>query len=121
MDCTEKCNGFGMVLPMHFFRLGLDGNACTLRLLCEVVERPLKNAGLLGDIINLVLRYFSNGSEKLYFNICLRGDPSDGNRGGQGRKTDDYIGAQNLGKAGNCTSLYKHCPVSLFNFPMFNK
>ena len=105
-------------LLVQFFRLGLDGNACTLRLLCEVVERPLKNAGLLGDIINLVLRYFSNDPEKkLYLNICLRGDP----RGGEGRRTDDYIGAQNLGKAGNCTSLYKHCPLSLFNFSMFNK
>lgn len=46
-----------------FFRLGLDGNACSLRLLCEVGERPLKNAGLLGDIINLVLRYILNGPE----------------------------------------------------------
>merc|ERR1739844_35535 len=101
---ASECSRF--TIPSYaLFRLGLDGNACTLRLLCEVAERPLKNAGLLGDIINLV----------------LRGDPSDGNRGGQGRKTDDYIGAQNLGKAGNCTSLYKHCPVSLFNFPMFNK
>lgn len=63
-----------LVLPMHFFRLGLDGNACTLRLLCEVAEKPLKNAGLLGDIINLVLRYFSNSPEKLYLNISLRGD-----------------------------------------------
>ena len=40
-----------------FFRVGLDGNACALRLLCEVVDRPLKRAGLMGDIINLVLRY----------------------------------------------------------------
>jgi len=86
-------------------RLGLDGNACTRRLLCEVAERPLKNAGLLGDIINLV----------------LRGDPSDGNSRRHLRKSEDYIGAQSLGKAGNCTSLYKHCPVSLFNIPIFNK
>ena len=42
-----------------FFRVGLDGNACALRLLCEVVDRPLKKAGLLGDIINLVLRYYT--------------------------------------------------------------
>ena len=44
-------------LGLFFFRVGLDGNACALRLLCEVVDRPLKKAGLLGDIINLVLRY----------------------------------------------------------------
>ena len=56
-----------LVLLVHFFRLGLDGDACTLRLLCEVVERPLKNAGLLGDIINLVLRYFFNGPQKIIF------------------------------------------------------
>ena len=56
-----------LVLFVHFFRLGLDGDACTLRLLCEVAERPLKNAGLLGDIINLVLRYFLNGPQKIIF------------------------------------------------------
>ena len=61
-----------LVLPVHFFRVGLDGNACTLRLLCEVVERPLKNAGLLGDIINLVLRYFFNGPEKMIFEYLFQ-------------------------------------------------
>ena len=52
-------------------------------------------------------------------NVSLRGDPSDEKTGR--RKVDDYIGAQILGKSGNCSSLYKNCPVSLFNIPMFNR
>ena len=56
-ECRQSAgNAESFTWPV-FFRVGLDGNACALRLLCEVVDRPLKKAGLLGDIINLVLRY----------------------------------------------------------------
>ena len=37
-------------------RLGLDGEVCALRLVCETTARPLVGAGLLGEIFNLVLR-----------------------------------------------------------------
>ena len=48
----------------------------------------------------------------------FRGDPQDGR---QGRKTEDYLRAQRLGSAGNCTSLYQNCPISIFNIPIFNR
>ena len=43
-DCNCNC------------RLGLDGEVCALRLVCETTARPLVGAGLLGEIFNLVLR-----------------------------------------------------------------
>ena len=55
-ECRQSAENAESFTCPAFFRVGLDGNACALRLLCEVVDRPLKKAGLLGDIINLVLR-----------------------------------------------------------------
>ena len=56
-ECRQSAENAESFTWPAFFRIGLNGKACALRLLCEVVDRPLKNAGLLGDIINLVLRY----------------------------------------------------------------
>lgn len=36
---------------------GMDGRACLLRAICEVHAHPLKNFGLVGEMLKLFLRY----------------------------------------------------------------
>jgi len=81
---------------------GLDGEACVLRMLCEINAQPLKNGGLLGDIINLI----------------FRGDISKEDMG-DGRSRD-YQEAKELGLRGDCKDLRRTCPMSVFNIPLFN-
>jgi len=84
-------------------RLGLDGESCVLRLLCEVNAKPPADAGLLGDIINLV----------------FRGDPYEGVSSDKSLRRD-YRQAQELGSRGDCWQLQRGCPLSLFNMPFFH-
>ena len=51
--------------------MGLDGPACVQRLLCEVAAKPLKDLGLAGDIINLILRYFSDDTILIFLLIVI--------------------------------------------------
>lgn len=36
-------------------RFGVDGKACLLRAVCEVAESPLRDDGLLGEVLNILL------------------------------------------------------------------
>lgn len=36
-------------------RFGVDGKACLLRAVCEVAESPLRDDGLLGEVLNIIL------------------------------------------------------------------
>jgi len=84
-------------------RMGLDGEACVLRLLCEVNAKPPADAGLLGDIVNLV----------------FRGDPSEGVSSDKSLKRN-YRAARDSGAKGDCRRLQRGCPLSIFNMPLFN-
>ncbi|KAK4292373.1 hypothetical protein Pmani_034856 [Petrolisthes manimaculis] len=47
--------GIFSVLIDSLNRFGVDGKACLLRSVCEVAESPLRDDGLLGEILNIVL------------------------------------------------------------------
>ncbi|XP_045111719.1 uncharacterized protein LOC123504879 [Portunus trituberculatus] len=75
-------------------RFGVDGKACLLRAVCEVAESPLRDDGLLGEVLNIILTAsYGASSSHLY----------------------DYINAEHYGRAyGDCWSAYPQCPMSLF-------
>ncbi|KAK8371710.1 hypothetical protein O3P69_013562 [Scylla paramamosain] len=79
-------------------RFGVDGKACLLRAVCEVAESPLRDDGLLGEVLNIILTAsYGASSSHLY----------------------DYINAEHYGRAyGDCWSAYPQCPMSLFK--LFN-
>lgn len=82
-------------------RFGLDGEACVLRLLCEIQSQPMGELGLLGDIIHLV----------------FRGDLEEEETHS---RVEDYRRAMQLGHKGDCWKLNTGCPVSLLNIPLFS-
>ncbi|XP_064101337.1 uncharacterized protein LOC135211997 [Macrobrachium nipponense] len=86
--------GIYSVLIDTISRFGLDGKSCLLRAVCEVAESPLRDDGLLGEIINIVLTAsYGTTSNELY----------------------DYVNAEYYGRAyGSCWSAYPDCPVSIF-------
>ncbi|XP_045591796.1 uncharacterized protein [Procambarus clarkii] len=75
-------------------RFGVDGKSCLLRAVCEVAESPLRDDGLLGEILNIILTAsYGSTSSELY----------------------DYVNAEYYGRAyGDCWSAYPQCPMSLF-------
>jgi len=78
-------------------QLGLDGRGCVLRAVCEAAEAPLHEDGLLGEIINGV----------------LRATVAPAGSGGEG--TNEYRKAAERGRAvGRCDEYYSVCPVSVF-------
>ncbi|KAF5280297.1 hypothetical protein FQR65_LT03106 [Abscondita terminalis] len=76
---------------------GLDGKACLLRAICEVHAHPLRNFGLLGEVVKLFL-----SASKSPFSALLL----------------EYVEAENAGKgksgASECWPYMKDCPKSLF-------
>ncbi|KAK4883798.1 hypothetical protein RN001_000069 [Aquatica leii] len=76
---------------------GLDGKACLLRAICEVHAHPLRNFGLLGEVIKL----FFSASKSPFSDLLL-----------------EYVEAENAGKgksgASECWPYMKDCPKSLF-------
>ncbi|XP_076040770.1 uncharacterized protein LOC143025198 [Oratosquilla oratoria] len=88
--------GLYSVLISTLSRFGLDGKSCLLRAVCEVAESPLREDGLLGEILNIILTAsYGSTSNELY----------------------DYVSAEYYGRSyGDCWSAYPQCPVSLFKF-----
>ncbi|XP_042215082.1 uncharacterized protein LOC121861428 [Homarus americanus] len=86
--------GIYSVLVDTISRFGVDGKSCLLRAVCEVAESPLRDDGLLGEILNIILTAsYGSTSNELY----------------------DYVNAEYYGRAyGNCWSAYPQCPMSLF-------
>ncbi|CAL4076597.1 unnamed protein product [Meganyctiphanes norvegica] len=86
--------GIYNVLIDTLSRFGVDGKSCLLRAVCEVSESPLRDDGLLGEILNIVLTSsYGSNSDEMY----------------------DYVNAEYYGRAyGNCWSAYPQCPMSLF-------
>ncbi|XP_027236644.1 uncharacterized protein [Penaeus vannamei] len=86
--------GIYSVLIDTLSRFGLNGKSCLLRAVCEVAESPLRDDGLFGEIINIVLTAsYGSSSSELY----------------------DYVNAEYYGRAyGSCWSAYPECPMSLF-------
>ncbi|XP_050713141.1 uncharacterized protein LOC126996584 [Eriocheir sinensis] len=95
--------GIYSVLISTLNRFGVDGKACLLRSVCEVAESPLRDDGLLGEVLNILLTasYGASSSNHLY----------------------DYIDAERYGRAyGDCWAAYPQCPMSLFKlFDAYNE
>merc|ERR1711936_1501227 len=79
-------------------RLGLDGEACVSRLLCEVTAQPMVGAGLMGDLFNLIIR----GRDK-----SNAGETKNSLRI---EKERQYNIARRLGEEGKCSQLGDQCP-----------
>lgn len=44
------------VWRVFFGSMGVAGQACVLRAVCEVAERPVEHLGMTGELINLFFR-----------------------------------------------------------------
>lgn len=100
-DVYEKLEGM-------IERLGLDGEACVNRLLCEVTAHPMVGGGLMGDLFNLIIR----GRDK------ASGEEAKSSM--RKEKERQYQIARRLGEEKACWKLGNSCPVSIFNIPLFN-
>ncbi|KAG1713935.1 hypothetical protein GQR58_002004 [Nymphon striatum] len=81
-------------------RFGVNGRACLLRAICEVAEIPTHNNGLLGNVIDHVLRLKQKNKEK--------------------SEAYEYKKAENFGRShGSCWSAYSSCPISIFKMIPF--
>ncbi|KAK8738501.1 hypothetical protein OTU49_003909 [Cherax quadricarinatus] len=86
--------GIYTVLIDTLSRFGVDGKSCLLRAVCEVAEAPLRDDGLLGEILNIILTAsYGSSSSQMY----------------------DYVNAEYYGRVyGDCWSAYPQCPMSIF-------
>ena len=41
---------------MLYFRFGFNGHECVLRAICELAESPLLEDGVLGELLNILLK-----------------------------------------------------------------
>ncbi|XP_059098517.1 uncharacterized protein LOC131892705 [Tigriopus californicus] len=83
------------IMEDFMFKLGMDGNPCLLRAICEMHESPLMGYGLFGEMLELIL----TASKSPY-----------------SRRLSDYIEAERQGKEdGECWRYFKDCPKSLFS------
>ncbi|KAF2361221.1 Protein of unknown function DM4/12 [Trinorchestia longiramus] len=86
--------GIYSLLEESIERLGVSGRACLLRAVCEVAETPLREDGLLGEVLNIVL---------------------SASAGLHSPEMEEYTKAEYRGlHYGNCWSAYPDCPVSIF-------
>uniref|UniRef100_A0A0P4W3J6 Uncharacterized protein n=1 Tax=Scylla olivacea TaxID=85551 RepID=A0A0P4W3J6_SCYOL len=79
---------------------GFDGHVCTLKAICDVAELPFDH-GLLGEVVNLVLRATGTSHNEI--------DSEE-------VPEDEYSLAYYYGRHhGSCSSLYPECPISVTN------
>ncbi|KAK8385283.1 hypothetical protein O3P69_012251 [Scylla paramamosain] len=79
---------------------GFDGHVCTLKAICDVAELPFDH-GLLGEVVNLVLRATGTSHNEI--------DSEE-------VPEDEYSLAYYYGRHhGSCSSLYPECPISITN------
>ncbi|XP_045134912.1 uncharacterized protein LOC123518249 [Portunus trituberculatus] len=80
---------------------GFDGHVCTLKAICEVAELPFDH-GLLGEVVNLVLRAMGASHNDI--------------EGVEEVPEDEYALAYYYGRHhGSCAALYPECPISVAN------
>ncbi|XP_076395717.1 uncharacterized protein LOC100881561 isoform X2 [Megachile rotundata] len=79
------------VLEQELDRRNIDGKSCLKKNICEAAATPLKDEGLLGELLHLLL-------------TPDHGDAST--------MDEEYLEAAAAGRRGkNCSSLYSSCPV----------
>ncbi|KAJ8948104.1 hypothetical protein NQ318_008457 [Aromia moschata] len=87
-----------MVIEEFLENFGMNGKACLLRAICEVHAHPLKNFGLVGEMLKL----FLSASKSPYADLLV-----------------EYVEAENAGSGkmggpAECWPYMKDCPKSLF-------
>ncbi|XP_045622799.1 uncharacterized protein [Procambarus clarkii] len=91
---SDRTNIYGR-LETFLNSFGYDGQACTLRTLCEIAESPFENS-LYGEVVNLVLSASRSPIEHAEYN--------------------KYMAAEYYGKTyGQCDRLYPTCPTSFLD------
>ncbi|KAK4314331.1 hypothetical protein Pmani_014363 [Petrolisthes manimaculis] len=89
---SQRVAGFNLLQKL-MDTMGLAGEECMLRAVCEVAERPVDNLGITGEIINL---FFSAGY------------------GGGSEEVKEYVKAEEVGRReGDCETKYSSCPYPL--------
>ncbi|CAM1311553.1 Uncharacterised protein at_DN2224 [Pycnogonum litorale] len=74
---------------------GLDGQMCLLRAMCEIGDLPNHSLGLLGDVVDILLKVKSEDEDLKKY-----------------RKAEEY------GRYyGRCSDKFFSCPLSIFNLP----
>ena len=72
------------------------------RTICEVAAAPRHADGLWGELTNVVMAASSSLGEELGELVSPQ--------------YRDYLAAEELGRAGDCSSLHPACPTSFFSF-----
>ncbi|KAL7646216.1 UNVERIFIED_CONTAM: hypothetical protein RMT77_003117 [Armadillidium vulgare] len=79
-------------------KIGMNGEACLLRVICEIHELPLQNHGLFGEILHLFLTPSLAPQAKKRLGV--------------------FVKAEELGKhCGDCGIYFDLCPKSVFTNP----
>ncbi|XP_046400958.1 uncharacterized protein LOC124167175 [Ischnura elegans] len=75
--------------------LGLDGQSCLLRSICEASETPLYHGSLVAELLHVLFTPSTTSENDLSY---------------------DYIAAEELGKKNSdCFSIYPECPSGIFD------
>ncbi|XP_045138086.1 uncharacterized protein LOC123520158 [Portunus trituberculatus] len=86
------------VVEDSLHNLGLDGQACLLRAICEMFQTPLVNHGFVGEML------------ELFFSVS-RAPHAE-------KRLGDYLKAERAGRStGDCSAYHLTCPQSLFTAP----
>ena len=72
------------------------------RAICEVAATPDHHDGLFGEVMNVVMAASSSLGEELGELVSPQ--------------YRDYLAAEELGRARNCSSLHPACPTSFFTY-----
>ncbi|KAG0726866.1 hypothetical protein GWK47_035746 [Chionoecetes opilio] len=86
------------VIEDSLHNLGMDGQACLLRAICEMFQTPLVNHGFVGEVLELFLS-------------ASRAPHAD-------KRLGDYLAAERVGRStGDCSGYHLMCDQSLFTSP----
>ncbi|XP_071523830.1 uncharacterized protein [Panulirus ornatus] len=91
---------YGVVSGRLAGQFGVDGQACILRFICQLQQRPIARWSLAGHLLTILFT------------------PRLGGKDGDLDLLKEYLAAQILGRKENtdCISLYDTCPFSVFEY-----
>lgn len=95
IDALPLSAGFHDLTAAVLAELGMDGRSCLLRAVCELAARPLRNNGLLGDLVNAAVEIPSTNDNKM---------------------AEELKVARQLGLSGApCTEVFNNCDNMVIN------
>ncbi|KAK0171863.1 hypothetical protein PV328_005256 [Microctonus aethiopoides] len=86
------------ILESKLTALGLPGNLCLLKIICEINQNNLHHHnGLVGDLLRILFTPSSSADEE--------------------NLTCEYIAAEQLANStDNCNTIYPHCPITIYDY-----